>query len=868
MSACPSCGFENPENRDFCPKCGTYTRWDPTVHVAAVRPPTPDAEHKDQEEEVPPPIVTGVPAAVAEGVIVTVRKAGDEAADAPVELTLLPGSQALLTINVRNQSGIVDNYDLELRGMPQDWWTIEPPTVYLVPYGAAGGSYEQEATLRLHPPRSPEAEARAWPIEIVARSRAREADAGSATATITLEPYSEIESELRPEIATGRRGAEFAIAVRNVANAPVDVAVAALDNEGACRFDFDKPQLSAPPGRRDGTPFHVRPPKQMIFGRTKERRFTVTAQVIGSEAAARPQPAVFRQRPWIPAWVLPIVPILIAAGVAFWALKPNTTKVPSLAGSTVFAAQQKLDDAGLKLGQKTTVPTTKVKAGTIINSVPAAGKSVDKGKEINILVAVGTGKFKVPVVVGLTVNAADVRLRAKGFTIGLTPKFDDGAVAMITGQAPEAGKLEPKGTAIDLTLDPSTVTAPTTTATTDTTPSTGGASTGGASTGGASTGGTGGQTTSGSGAGLLMPALAGVAFGAAINKLGGAVKVTRAHAFDDTVPLDQIVSSDPPPKTKLRPGQTVTLTISLGPPPPIAFSNNNQILLMSSAGKLEGQPIGASGVIDEEPTWNRTGNRIAYRQQNADQTSSIWVVNPAKPQAPRQLTGNGFIDRRPSFSPSGHVIAFVRASTKANAPYRLCFKRVGGSGLIPLCVPSPDATLSFARPAWAPDGHAISVIVQTDPKDPGQTEVGLFVSGKANSPVPSDWQYKGVITDKLHGHAPHQGALFAAWSPGDGSTLAISANWGSPFYHLELLPMLNDLPKPGAKPVAVARVHSCEISWRGDGLQLAVLSSDPDQCTSSKPAPISTYVVGTRPPKIQPLQSGFTPAWSPAIAKP
>src|SRR5262249_61333646 len=135
---------------------------------------------------------------VAGGVIVTVRKAGDEAADAPVALTLAPGSQALLTINVRNQSGIVDNYDLELRGMPGDWWTIEPATVYLVPYGAAGGSYEQEATLRLHPPRSPEAEARDWPIEIVARSRARATDAGSGPATITLEPYRAIESQLRP----------------------------------------------------------------------------------------------------------------------------------------------------------------------------------------------------------------------------------------------------------------------------------------------------------------------------------------------------------------------------------------------------------------------------------------------------------------------------------------------------------------------------------------------------------------------------------------------------------------------------------------------------------------------------------------------
>jgi hypothetical protein len=67
VSACPSCGSGNPENRDFCPKCGSYTHWDPTVQVPAVRPATPDAEQKD-EEEAPPLIPTGVPAAVAEGV--------------------------------------------------------------------------------------------------------------------------------------------------------------------------------------------------------------------------------------------------------------------------------------------------------------------------------------------------------------------------------------------------------------------------------------------------------------------------------------------------------------------------------------------------------------------------------------------------------------------------------------------------------------------------------------------------------------------------------------------------------------------------------------------------------------------------------
>ncbi|MDX6628344.1 MAG: hypothetical protein QOH00_590 [Gaiellales bacterium] len=855
MSACPSCGFANPENRDFCPKCGSYTRWDPTVHVAAVRPAAPDQEQAPEQgqEEEPPPILTGVPAAVAEGVIVTVRKAGDEAADAPVELTLVPGAQALLTVNVRNQSGIVDNYDLELRGMPEAWWTMDPATVYLVPYGAAGGSYEQEATLRLHPPRSPEAEARAWPIEIVARSRAREADAGSATATVTLEPYTEIESELRPEIATGRRGAEFAIAVRNVANAPVEVAVGALDNEGACRFDFDKPQLSAPPGRRDGTPFHVRPPKQMIFGRTKERRFTVTAQAIGSEAAARPQPAVFRQRPWIPAWVLPIVPILIAAGIAVWALRPNDTTVPDLTGAKLFAAQQKLDAAGLKLGPQQTQETSKAPAGTILNTIPAAGKKIGKGKEVTVLIAVGSGKVTVPTVVGLTFQAADNRLRSKGLQIGLyEPKPDDPSKAIVAGQTPESGAKAAKGSGVDLAIDPATATAPTTD-TTATTATTGGTDTTGSAP--ASTGG--GSSTATPKTPTVMPALAGLAAGAAINALSSGVKTAQQPVYSNTVPVGKVVGVDPPEGAKLTPGQKVTLLVSQGPAPPIAFSRGGQIFVMNDESKLQGDPLGASGVSDEEPAWNNKGNLIAYRQVNSDNTSNIWLVDPAKPQSAHPLTGDGFIDRRPSFSPNGRVIAFVRASPKAPDTYLLCFKRVSSTGRVPVCV--RDAGVSVVRPSWAPDGQAISVIVQKDPKDEGQSEVGIFTSPHPNSPKPADWNYRGVISDDMHGHKSGDAALYTTWSP-DKKTLAISANWGTPFFHLELVPVKND--QPSGKPKAVLRVHSCDISFRPDALELVFQQSDSCDAVSS------IFRVDLATLELHPLQSGVNPAWAPASPKP
>ena len=79
-----------------------------------------------------------------------------------------PGGRTRVLALVRNQSGIVDNYELSVRGLPDDWWSIFPNTVYLVPFGTSG-TYEQEVEIHLHPPRTPEAEARIWELEVTAR---------------------------------------------------------------------------------------------------------------------------------------------------------------------------------------------------------------------------------------------------------------------------------------------------------------------------------------------------------------------------------------------------------------------------------------------------------------------------------------------------------------------------------------------------------------------------------------------------------------------------------------------------------------------------------------------------------------------------
>ena len=104
-----------------------------------------------------------------------------------VQITLnypeLPGNEQKLVVEagghvplpalVRNQSGIVDNYEIQVKGMPEEWWNVTPPSVYLVPFGAPSGTYEQDVHINFSPPRSAEAEARIWEIEVIALSRAQ-----------------------------------------------------------------------------------------------------------------------------------------------------------------------------------------------------------------------------------------------------------------------------------------------------------------------------------------------------------------------------------------------------------------------------------------------------------------------------------------------------------------------------------------------------------------------------------------------------------------------------------------------------------------------------------------------------------------------
>jgi beta-lactam-binding protein with PASTA domain len=315
MRTCQSCGRENPNERDFC-ECGEYLRWEPTGIVEAVtpemaeaaleaapppapaepapagpQPPAPVAGEPPPVAPPPPPPPPAGPAGTAVHGAVPPPPAPEEEAprlasmtvrlpdESPVQDEVLAlgvdagGRERVLAL-IRNTSGIVDNYALSVRGLPDSWWTIYPDTVYLVPFGA-GGTYEQEVEIHLHPPRAAEAEARVWELEIVALSKASGSEAATAPLLLGIQPFEDLGTKVEPERASGRRKVRYGVRVENKANAPAFVAFQGADPDGDCSFAFAPPQVEVEPGQTLQTTMTVRPPKQMWIGRPHERRLEV-----------------------------------------------------------------------------------------------------------------------------------------------------------------------------------------------------------------------------------------------------------------------------------------------------------------------------------------------------------------------------------------------------------------------------------------------------------------------------------------------------------------------------------------------------------------------------------------------------------------
>ena len=121
--------------------------------------------------------------------------------------------------------------------------------------------------------------------EVVAHSKAQQRTAATAPLLLGIQPFEQHETKVKPERASGRRKADFDVAVRNKANAPVYVAFGAKEADDDLGMQFTPSGAEIAPGETLQTRLRVRPPKQIWIGRPHERRIDVQTKS-GDEAHA------------------------------------------------------------------------------------------------------------------------------------------------------------------------------------------------------------------------------------------------------------------------------------------------------------------------------------------------------------------------------------------------------------------------------------------------------------------------------------------------------------------------------------------------------------------------------------------------------
>lgn len=778
MKTCPSCDRQNPDGSDFC-TCGDYLRWEPTRHVRAVTPAlkalgrTPDhagvlpADHRMMA--VPR---ISKPSAPARAALVLRLPGPDDAIPGARTVCVSPGERVKLVGIVRNESTVVDHYELSVRGLPQGWWTVSPATVYLVPFDSRD-DYEQEVEIQLHPPRVAEAHAKDWPIEVVAVSRASGTEVASARAAVRIEPYQDLAAKIVPDRASGRFKSRFAVTLRNRANAPVEVRLDGRDAEGECRFRFAVPSATLAAGKGIEAPVTVLPPKQIWLGRPKDRVITVTATPAGAEQTQQALAATFRQRAWLPWWLSLVAPLAAALAAVALLLLPKQVVVPNLKHArSVFAAEKLAIKSGLRLSpQVTQIQSNAAKPGSIVDQAPDPGTKVKRGSTVQVAVAIGTDMTKVPDVIRSTPVAADATLRTAHLVLGAVSPQPPNPNGSIAQQIPAAGAEVMEGTSVNVFLK---------------------------------------TTTSGHHSSkIVLPVVAGTVAAAAqqLSALGLVPTIVRQLSSQ---PAGQLVGTNPPSGSPLPRGTGVQLIESAGYPE-ITYDDGSRVHVVGGAS---GHPAGTNppGKDTEEAAWSPDGNEIAYVEGASPSSGQLMLFAPGQSGAqPAALTGSGSNVRDPAFAPNGQILAFIDRSQGYG---RLCFATVSTSTAINTsdCTSHPGYDLG-GQISWSRDGKSVLVfgVEQADSSQHGLIE---FRTTTPFSPNASAWDQGSLATQ------PSQDVIAGGFSP-DGKHVALISDFNQSTFHLFIAPAnVFDVSK-----ATMYSVEACQVSWRSDSQAVAVMQS-------------------------------------------
>lgn len=363
----------------------------------------------------------------------------------PPAVSVLPGDEAEISLEVRNGGEIVEAYRFEVLGAAAAWTAVEPPTLSLYP-GSSG-----RVSVVARPPRESATAAGPVPFGVRVLPQEQPDQATVPEGVVHLLPFAQLSAELTPRMSQGRGRARHQVAVDNRGNLPVSVTLAGGDRGELLVFALPPAATVVEPGRAAFLPAAVRPRRRLWRGPALPHAFQLV--VTPQEGEPIPLDGGYLQQPVIPRWLLKAVlaAVLVAAllaGAWFGLLRPavrsaakdavagpvaaaqsqaaDAKKQASGAQSAAADARQAAQDAAAGVSPSPRPAVTGAKPGT--GTVPGADAALfsQRLKATAAAGAVGTAGYPVPD--GKTLRLTDLVLE--------NPQGDSGTVTIAVDGSP------------------------------------------------------------------------------------------------------------------------------------------------------------------------------------------------------------------------------------------------------------------------------------------------------------------------------------------------------------------------------------------------------------------------------------------------
>jgi uncharacterized membrane protein len=286
------------------------------------------------------------------------------------KLEVAPGESVEATVTIRNQSQVVDQFDIRIQGLDPTWWTLSTPSVSLFP-GDQG-----EAKLTIHPPKEADAKAGSYSFQVRAVSQANPEEMTEEEAYLILRGFLVWDVEMSPTKVVGESGT-YRLTASNSGNTDITLILEGKDPEESLNYTFSRDKVTVPAGESVLITLKVRPKKgekgelysfQVLFRPAEAKVPSKEVKTINGQLEYQRR----RSHAW--KWILLVLAIL-AAAFAIWkfilqvpvidfAAKPESITVGdsstlswSVSGATAVTIDQGIGSVD-PTGTYTVSPTT------------------------------------------------------------------------------------------------------------------------------------------------------------------------------------------------------------------------------------------------------------------------------------------------------------------------------------------------------------------------------------------------------------------------------------------------------------------------------------------------------------------------------